>query len=659
MSGRVKVIQGLADAMQAISEPSTRAIPSAFERQLRALIAALGWKWERFAPHDPFTALCTEHMVSKSTLNNIFRGKQRLRSGIAATLALRLVWFIESAQGVGRPEDLARRLRAHGFTEPIGFVGFEKGRFTIDTSALLRLANSSTPDADGLAHSTSSKMPPLATARARLVSITSDRDIEQWSDEDKSRVLEVLRQRGVSGFNISRIVEGCTTITFELPAEDAERLMRAFEDGALAEAGVIGLTSRDVPLVSSGRFGRALFSVLGIVPSRTQRADGAWAVDFEDGYAPIAFARGWQAALRREAFRRPWRRFRWLLSPHVRFSPLMHVIAESDRRSYAVVTAGDDERFRRLKTDLVTAWLVWPCLTVALLVLTIVPLRSVFPSIDAMGGVAAGLALSLAGAQICASVVSPLAVGAGGVALGWSFGVAQAIVIGQFGTLGPLSREAVREDYFVAVTGGPIGLSATAWRDNFQPSSIALMLAATALSIALAGWLMAQPRKAAFRGLPLGEQHAVRSHRRTWLRGTVYGVLVGAFIGLTFGLTQLLQRNGLTPPTAFTTAFAFTGSLAFGGTVWMRTGNRRRTAVFATIYALVAVAVCTSASAHAGTLGGLVALAGASGLYHATWFTGAFVVAGRFGTDRAAVAAATIEGAIGFTAFVLWRVMQP
>jgi hypothetical protein len=54
----------------------------------------------------------------------------------------------------------------------------------------------------------------------------------------------------------------------------------------------------------------------------------------------------------------------------------------------------------------------------------------------------------------------------------------------------------------------------------------------------------------------------------------------------------------------------------------------------------------------------LMALSAASACFHATWFTGAFVLGEKLGDVRSAVTATTVEGAAGFTAFVIFRMIH-
>ena len=188
--------------------------------------------------------------------------------------------------------------------------------------------------------------------------------------------------------------------------------------------------------------------------------------------------------------------------------------------------------------------MLWPILTAVLLALTLMPLRLVFPLLAVDVGIVTGVVLSLAGAQVCASVVSPIAVGAGAIVMGWAFGLAHAFAVGRFGPSGlgsPFSGVIVRSDLFIAVAGAPIGLSAPRWPNQFPALLVGFMLAAVAISITTAGWLMAQPMNAAGASAPriLVTQGSLGELRRwRWFRdsprfvGVVCGVLSGGLIGL-------------------------------------------------------------------------------------------------------------------------------
>jgi hypothetical protein len=477
------------------------------------------------------------------------------------------------------------------------------------------------------------------SSRGNRVHLGVDVDLSLLGDpsgEAARRALEIVRAAiEIEVFRLRAVQEGCTELVLELTREEGDALRKAFERGDLRDAGVLAV--RELPAPRRDGLARYLW------------VDGP-EIDPRAANAEALLADVWRRAVWREVLTRPLRRLRWLFSRSVRFSPIAHVIEESDRDAYAVARASGRRAPRRgARAAEAISGAAWPLLTAVLLVVTLTALRLLDPSVPVGVGVAAGLALSIAGAQVCACVVSPLAVGAGGIGMAWAFGVAHAVVVARFGTAGPLGRESIRQDPFTAVTGGAIGLSAPAWPGALPPGVIAGLLLAIPAAIATTGWLMAQPANAGGAAVP---------GRWREIAGAAAGSLAGAGIGLVYALTAALGSLGMGGPAAFAIAFAAVGGTAFGAAVWLKTGTVRKAAAFAALLAGVALALFGGAFALAGGASGLVLLAAATGLYHATWFTAAFVVGQRIGSRRAAVAATTIEGAVGFTAFVLWRLLH-
>jgi hypothetical protein len=216
------------------------------------------------------------------------------------------------------------------------------------------------------------------------------------------------------------------------------------------------------------------------------------------------------------------------------------------------------------------------------------------------------------------------------------------------GNGGSLSRANIQRDFFVSITGGIVGLSAPDWHSRMPLPLAILLISAIATAIAAAGWFMMQPARAAAVG---------QTSRRRLLLGTLAGSAMGAGIGLVRGTSVVLTHWGCPQHLAFIAAFAFTGSVVFAFTIRLRMPKMRKgkQLLFALLYAAVAAMLCGWAYQNAGGSFGLVALAASTGWYHATWFTAASVVGQRIGDARAAVFATTLEGAVGFTAFVVFQ----
>jgi hypothetical protein len=637
------------------SPVSAKKPSNSFEREIKAFLSAVVPKLEVFAPHHPKLTEFPEHSVAKSTLDNLFRQKnKRLTRGTARTLALRLQYFLDQNFTIRTPHDLAQRLSEYG-CDKVSFVRFTKGRFVIDASELIRLyghphQDHPAPEPEPVAQR------PAGSGRV-VLSITMASLIEAVTASQQDRLidsvlsvlkatqpvqfLERLTERLADslGYVIVRSVqEGCTTLQLEVSRLQAKEILGAFRSGEFADVGVISVEESD-----PGAFEKRGFRIDPNSPGAREN-----------------LAKQWREAVRREGYIRPWRRLLWLFSPAVRLSPLAHVIGDSDQRAYAAV--GLLGRWKSLMVDLSMAGILWPLLTAVLLAITLTPLRLVFPFVSADVGIATGLILSLAGAQVCAAVISPIAVGAGAIIMGWAFGLAHAFAWGRLGrseAVNPFDGAHVRSDLFRAIAGGPIGLSAPQWPNNLPALVIVLLLMAVGGSIAIAGWLMGQPRNAA--GCVARSQWAWFDNHPT-LAGMGCGILAGSLIGLVYGFDQALatviHQHQMEPAMSFVGAFAVLGGVVFGVTTWARTGSCQKGVRFAILHASFAVALCVLVIRVPNGLPLLMALSAASAFFHATWFTAAFVLGEKLGSVRAAVTATTVEGALGFTAFVIFRMIH-
>jgi hypothetical protein len=324
------------------------------------------------------------------------------------------------------------------------------------------------------------------------------------------------------------------------------------------------------------------------------------------------------------------------------------MVGESAQRAYAAQLAG---QWDGLKADMGITCVAWPLFAAVVLAVVLRALSAFFPFIAVGAGVATGLALSLAGAQICASVLGPLASGAGTIVLCWAFGAAQAFAIGSIGNAGALSRLHIQQDLFTSVAGGIVGLAACGWSALLPLPLLLLLLVLVAAAITATGWLVTQPARAVGAG--------PRSRARL-----LFGVLAGSSMGAGVILVRLasncLCRLACPAPAAFILAFAAVGGAAFALTLRLRFGSmpKSKLALFASSYALLACILCGLAYEHAGSGFGLLALAASSGWFNSTWFAAAWIVGERIGSTRAAVGATTVEGAMGFTSFVLFRLLH-
>jgi hypothetical protein len=430
---------------------------------------------------------------------------------------------------------------------------------------------------------------------------------------------------------IVKLREKSVALQFSIDGDTARRIQQAFQDGTL-------------PFISG----------VTIAPEPDPYRSPYWDRHIT---SHDRFERIWRQVRTEEAIIRPWRRLRWLFSIAIESSPLASMFGDGD--NYAYTSRMTANKVASLLDQLFTSWVLWPAFTLMLLTVTLLPLKQTIPELSFLQGAAGGVALAVAGGQVCAAVVSPLAAGAGGIGLGWSFGVALAITTGWFGASSGLGRVTAQQDVFLAIMGGPLGLSAPLWRTRIPTWMILALLSVMATTIAMAGYLMAQPKRAAVAATappPSGEtshQGAVSTKPRPILGGLL-GSFAGAGIGLTFAVTTGLRSLGLSPVLAFLGGFGVVGGTAFGVMVWRaQARSPLQAAGFAVVFVCLSALIFYAAASGNGALG-VILLAVANAVFQALWFTCAHVIGSTFG-NRAAILSTTLEGAVGFCGFLAVR----
>ena len=513
----------------------------------------------------------------------------------------------------GTSENLSTKLRALS-RRPRGLLD-SKDKLVISKERMLEHFANNAPVRGAAA--AAGQLNQVAAANPVVIPVAVPWLFDQLTEDDIARLEETLRVNGVN-VRIRRVrqaEESCSTLYLELSAEDAQRLVEAFRSGALDGTQILDvgdprtLSSSAPPLMAArGRF------------------------PFSDSF---------RSAIRRARLVRPWRRLRYLLIGSAAAAPIAHTLSESDKRAYAV--PGLLNRLQSLRADLGMTLVLWPLLGATLAAVALLPFSGAIVPV----GLLTGFALSLLGSQPCSILISPLACGAGTLVMGIAFSVVQAIALGRVGPA-VLSAYSIRLDPFVTVVGGIIGLSAPEWRQRMSTPLIVILIASVALSIAYAGWLMAQPGRA--------QRRSYRFSRVKVIAGSLIGALAGSGIGAIYGLSRALGR-GIGRPAAFIIAFSVVGALWMFASTAIRTGSQRRGMVVAMLHSIIGASLVAIAFSYAGTPEGLVALAASTGFFHSTFFTTAFVVGERLGGYRAAFAASAIEGAVGFTAFVISRML--
>jgi hypothetical protein len=455
------------------------------------------------------------------------------------------------------------------------------------------------------------------------------------SERERREWLMDLVRKGSFQFGKS---ESSLKITLALTPEQANDIILRYRNGELEKAGIVALRQ------------------LGMPESRLMRkiAIPTGDIAVESGDLDMRLRRAWKIARVVEALILPIRRLRWLFSPEIRCTPLANVFAEASTRYYSADLVAQGSKFA---VDLAVCWIAWPVVT-ALGLWLVLMCFGLHLGVELLVAISSGVILAFIGAQVCSTVISPLACSAGAVVMGMGFGVAQGLILAHLGMPG---SEAIRRDPFLSAVGGLIGLSATDWHTHFPPYLSSSLLVLVGVSIGLAGWLMAQPRKA-----------SLASAKRTGLRDLSIGIagsLTGVLIGIVYGVSALLMRFGMLKVAAFGLAFALVGSSTFGVTIWLRLQRAkmleksgidagsalRRSIALGICHLLVSASLTLIAFTSTGRVSGLLGLVGLSAWFHATWFTAAHVVSDRYGSPNAAILATTLEGSLGFVVFVLFR----
>ncbi len=571
-----------------------------FKHEFKAFLAGIGFQLKHFLPDDNVgEKMFTNCLIPRATGYEKLRGEGGLSEALALQWARRSEHFLQEALKKGHAVQL----------DGISFIDYEGSEPKVNWRKLIALYEAET-------------LVPLR--------IKTDDSID---DVKAEKILAAVRAvAGEIRIVVAKVNEGCTEVTILVSREAADEVLS-----------LVASLGRPAEVVSVEEIA---------MPAKNWLARAWWlagsTIDLAKPDALDRFTQAWRRAIRIEWAIRPWRRLRWLASPAIRSSPMARVISDSNERAYAADLVGEGAA---LAADIQMACGTWPLFAALSLSVVLVAVHAFFPSAAIAAGVATGLALSLAGAQVCSAALSPVACGAGTIVMCWAFGLVQAVAIGLMGNGGSLSRVNIHRDFFVSVTGGIVGLCAPEWHARMPLPLAILLLCVIATAIAAAGWFMMQPAKAGA---------VVRTSGRRWMLGTLAGAAMGAGIGLVRAISIVLTHWGCPQQLAFIAAFVLAGSAVFAFTIRLRIPKLRRgkMLVFALSYAAVAATLCGLAYQRAGGGLGLVALAACTGWYHATWFTAASVVGQRIGDARAAVLATTLEGAVGFSAFVVFQFMQ-
>jgi hypothetical protein len=295
-------------------------------------------------------------------------------------------------------------------------------------------------------------------------------------------------------------------------------------------------------------------------------------------------------------------------------------------------------------------WLVaWPLLVGAFVT---VVLCAVCPPAIALWSAVSGTAVSVAGGLVCSQVYSIRACSSGGCILGSvCFTIAHAMILASVGGANELSALGASAGPFTRIVGGWVGIAAGDFTSRPLWWMIVL-LATTAFGIASAGKLMGRPYQISYSGgsPTLTTDLIAGANASAW----------GAGIGFVLACSLCGGKLFNAATEFFIVASALAGGCAVAASLWARTqeGNLRKAGMFGLLTAVAGVVInCLTLYSSPGPTN-FCANSFAVGLFHAQFFTAAFVFGHRT-SPRAGIFAAAISGVLGYVAFVVFRVLFP
>jgi len=469
---------------------------------------------------------------------------------------------------------------------------------------------------------------------------------------------------------------GSVSLFIEVTSEDANRLKRRFRDGELRTVGGITVEAiadgKAPPVVALAEFAPVMLDLTQPL-TKTDQSKLAEFVQHEQerarnvapgwnigARATLSTILGWLSGLNRRPRISILARFAlvltfaaaglcksWLNLVFVWF-PRWFGTNESLERTrqsplYCIVHPWAELNRVKLVEESLNAFVLWPMMTAA--TIAIILLAVVHPGLSVLlWGAASGAVLSTAGGLVCSSVLSIRACGAAGVVLGTAFGVVHGLIAFANGGVGSLATAVARGDAFTRIVGGLVAVDAPRSLGASLASAL-LVLGLPAIGIASTARLMAQPL-------------ALREPDRHGVWREAAGVGLGSLTGIgVLLLMKTSQRLGhfVDPRTAFLMANSLVSLVALSCLFRLRIASMPRIAAFALIYSIAGTMLAAFALWSPVDWPSLLASSGATGMFHAQFFTLAWVVGYRIGGWRAGVTAATLQGLGGYVGYALSR----
>jgi hypothetical protein len=513
----------------------------------------------------------------------------------------------------------------------------------------------------------------FATTGVKL-EVKLDRGIDEITFEDLLHITGDVKTFALSVITYISMKSGSVRLVIEIKPEDAKAFTRLFKEGSLKTLGGISIAALDETPKWSSVAGTPdeSFPVMLDLESPLTNTDRQWLSDFIEHekeqahqtesrlHLALSSILNWLGNHRRQHRLSAWARltlagvfigasvcrgfldFLLVVFPN-RLGTLQSLERLRWSASRWLTASGREVNRVALREDSVNAFVIWPLITsLAIAAILLVFTKSGLPVL--LWSSASGAVLSVAGGLVCAAVLSIRACGAAGVVIGTAFGVVHGLIVVSNGGIGGIAKVVARNDAFTRVVGGLVAVDAP--RSLGSSLSWALVaLGLPAIGIACAAKLMARPLEVANEARP-------GIWRETM--GALLGSSAGVGIFILMKSTEMLSRL-VAERSAFLIAYVCVNLLALICLFRLRVVSATRIAVFALVFLVSGSSLVVAALWSPAGWSSLLANSGATGMFHAVFFTLAWLIGYRIAGWRAGVAAAILEGVGGYVGFALSR----
>jgi hypothetical protein len=513
----------------------------------------------------------------------------------------------------------------------------------------------------------------FATTGVKL-EVTLDRGIDEITFEDLLHITGDVKTFALSVITYINMKSGSVRLVIEIKSEDAKTLTRLFREGSLKTLGGISIAALDETAKWSSVAGTPdeSFPVMLDLESPLTNTDWQWLSEFvecEKEQARQTESRlnrvlssilNWLGSHRRQPRLSAWARLTlagvfigasvcrgFLDLLLVVFPNRLGTLQSLERLRWSasrwLAASGREVNRVTLREESVNAFVIWPLITsLAIAGILLSFTKSGLPVL--LWSSASGAVLSVAGGLVCAAVLSIRACGAAGVVLGTAFGVVHGLIVLGNGGIGGIANRVAHSDAFTRVVGGLVVVDAPRSLGS-SPAWALVALGLPAIGIACAAKLMARPLE-------------VANEARPGIWRETMGALLGSSAGVgTFILmksTEMLSRL-VAERSAFLIAYVCVNLLGLICLFRLRAVPATRTALFAMVFLVSGSSLVVAALWSPAGWPSLLANSGATGMFHAVFFTLAWLIGYRVAGWRAGVVAAILEGVGGYVGFALSR----